>query len=73
MNRRSLLTTTTTFLREALAKAFCCRRVLLFSLSVLLLPPARMLGAGVQALFFFIASLSVQRPLNSLKEIHAQP
>ena len=52
MHRRSLLTTTTTtFLRQALTKAFCCRWMLLFSLLVLLLSPAGVLAAGVQALF----------------------
>ena len=49
MNRPSLLTTTTTFLRQALAKAFCCRWMLLFSLPVLLLSPAGVLASGVQA------------------------
>ena len=40
MNRRSLLTTTTTFLWEALTKTFCCRRDAPLLSSVLLLPPA---------------------------------
>jgi len=43
--------------------------MLFFALPVFLLSPAGVLAAGVQALFFFIASLPVQRPLNSLKEI----
>ena len=51
MHRRSLLTTTTTFLRQALARACCCRWMLLCSLLVLLLSPAGVLAAGVQALF----------------------
>ena len=51
MYRRSLLTTTTTFLGQAFAKAFCCRGRLLFSLFVRLLSPTGVLAAGVQALF----------------------
>ncbi|MGH8067532.1 MAG: Ig-like domain-containing protein [Candidatus Entotheonellia bacterium] len=51
MNRRSLLSTTATLLRQALAKTFRCRWMLFFTLLVLLLSPARLLAAGVQALF----------------------
>jgi Bacterial virulence factor lipase N-terminal len=51
MSRRSLLTTTTTGLWQALTKTFCCRWMLLFSLLVLLWLPANALAAGVYALF----------------------
>src|SRR5215510_5021852 len=51
MHRRSLLTTAAIFLRQARNKAFCCSWMLLFSLLVLLLSPAGVLAAGVQALF----------------------
>jgi hypothetical protein len=51
MHRRSPLSTTATLLRQALAKAFCCRWILLFTLLVLLLSPEGVPAAGVQALF----------------------
>jgi hypothetical protein len=51
MSRRSLLTTTTTGLWQALTKTFCCRWMLLFSLLILLWLPANALAAGVYALF----------------------